>query len=45
MAIEIVRFPIVKSDFPELCKRLPEGIYQNLKDNEWRLYEEDTSYN
>ena len=25
MAIEIVDFPIKKSDFPYLCKRLPEG--------------------
>jgi hypothetical protein len=26
MAIEIVSFPIRNGDFPELCKRLPEGI-------------------
>ena len=25
MAIEIVSFPIINCDFPELCKRLPEG--------------------
>ena len=32
MAIEIVDFPIKKSDFPYLCKRLPEGnhIYISL---------------
>ena len=32
MAIEIVDFPIKNCDFPLLCKRLPEGISQELVD-------------
>ena len=29
MSIEIVFFPIEHGDFPELCKRLPEGTVQD----------------
>ena len=30
MVIEIVDLPIKNGDFPQLCKRLPEGIYLSI---------------
>ena len=37
MAIEIVDFPMKHGDFPQLCKRLPEGSGCEISSKDWTV--------